>query len=234
MLPHGLSSAMARGRSGRVRKGTKGNGKSHPLAKDGQLISRIYGNNVSRPYPRLGLNLFQETIVEFSNLNPTAFIISSATPTVSTFASRTFAVSDFPGSSALLTAFDQYKILQIEAWIDPIVPESTASLPEMTVAVDLDDANTPSSVGQVLDKLGATTASGGASHYHRWRPHTAVAVYSGAFTSFANVPSQWIDSASSNVQHYGLKAASVSFGSTVLPYSITFRGVVAFRAPVIN
>lgn len=58
----------------------------------------------------------------------------------------------------------------------------------------------------------------------------AVAVYSGAFTSFANAPSSWIDSGSPNVQHYGLKAA-VTATAAVQTYNLQVRARVSFRQP---
>jgi len=150
------------------------------------------------------------------------------------FASQAFALSNFPGSSSLLSVFDQYRFEQIEVWVENTSPNSVAQFPNVVTAVDLDDANLPTSLSQIEDHMGALFTLGPAGHYHRFKPHLAVAAYSGAFTSYANMPSQWIDSASSNVAHFGLKAGSSTNATTAYQYSLTARAVVSFRAPTIN
>lgn len=66
------------------------------------------------------------------------------------------------------------------------------------------------------------------------RPRTAMAAYSGAFTSYANMSDQWIDLNSTSVQYYGFKLllppASVSSLSSpaidlMFDYTIVFRNV---------
>lgn len=234
-LPSGLAATMnaKSGHGSSFGKKKKAKSGHHALARDGVIVSKMFNPMASRPYPRNGLSLEQMIMAEFTNLTPTAFLVSSAVATTSTFASKAFALSQFNGATAMASVFDQYKIFQIECWLDCTTPNVATAAPTVSVAVDLDDANLPTASGQILDKLGATTAGGLSSHYHKWRPHTAVAVYSGAFTSFANSPSQWIDAASPNVEHYGLKATAVSNG-VALQYSLTWRAVIGFRAPVIN
>jgi hypothetical protein len=152
--------------------------------------------------------------------------------TVNTYVGLPFTVGDFVGSSSLLAAFDQYKIVQIEAWIEPTAAQGSTVFQPLACAIDLDDANTPTTFSSVSDRIGALVGLGGTGRYLKWRPHVATAVYSGAFTSFANEPSCWIDSASPNVQHYGFKAAALPTVVAVT-YEMTYRAVVMFRAPVI-
>jgi hypothetical protein len=163
-----------------------------------------------------------------------SFLVASAVSGVSTYVAKTFKVSDFAGASALLSVFDQYRIDQIECWLEfPVKNSGTVANPILTSCVDLDDATTPSSLGEVQDRQDTLVASGPVGMYHRFRPHMATAVYSGAFTSFSNVPAGWIDSGSPNVEHYGLKAALTSYGSA-FTVALSVRAVLSFRAPVIN
>jgi hypothetical protein len=192
----------------------------------------LFDNRASRPQPTNGVSLEQSIQMELTVVTP-AVIVSSGTTGVTTVASRAFAVSDFSGAVALLGVFDQYRIDQIECWLENQNPNANANTPELYSAVDLDDANAPAGLQAIQDHQGAIVSGGYAGHYHKWAPHVAVAVYSGAFTSFSNSPSAWIDSASPNVQHYGLKMAVVSTGASQ-QFNLVARAVISFRAPAIN
>lgn len=104
--------------------------------------------------------------------------------------------------------FDQYRIMGIEAWIIPGMTGTTTTnnqTQSLYSVTDYDDASTPSSTDNLLQFTNVIVSPSTNGHYRKWRPHIAVASYSGAFTSFANKPSDWIDVASGSVQHYGLK-----------------------------
>jgi len=216
-------------RAGALKKRRKMPGK---LVKDAQIVSITFDGLGKRPMPRNGLSLEQQITLEMDSYSM-SYITASATPGVSTYGGVNFTLGAFVGATALTAVFDQYRIEQVELWLECAVPNSTLSFPEVMSAVDLDDSNTPSTVGQVLDKPGAIATSGPAGHYHKFRPHMAVAAYSGAFTSYTNIPATWIDCNSPNVQHYGLKLALTSNAATALSYNISFRCVISFRSPVI-
>jgi hypothetical protein len=148
----------------------------------------------------------------------------------STFYSLAFQLANFSQASEYTSLFDQYKIEQIEVWFEPQVSQSTAisNVGELFTCVDLDDANIPTTVGQVESKQNSLLTGGMDGHYHKWRPHNAVAMYNGAFTAYGNVLSQWIDAASPNVQHYGFKAAA-SNTSVSIVYNVHYRAQVAFK-----
>jgi len=147
-----------------------------------------------------------------------------------TFAAKGFALSDFDQSSEYTGLFDQYRINRLEVWIIPVAAQGTTVFGGSFSAIDLDDASTPSATATVKAKQGSLLSSGGASHYHSWRPHVAIAAYSGAFTSFANMTESWIDSGSPGVQHYGLKFASDST-PVAYTFNLTYKAHVSFRAP---
>jgi len=116
-------------------------------------------------------------------------------------------------------------------WVEcPEVMSATVNSVPFYTAVDLDDANNPTAVSQVAGKQGAVVSMTGTGHYHAWKPHMAVAVYSGAFTSFSNAPAGWIDSGSTGVQHYGLKAAVNGADGQVHGYYALVRAKISFRA----
>jgi len=225
-LPSAMASSM-RERARRTRGQTKG-----ALVKEAQLVSRTFDALGSRPSPTNGLSL--EQTVQLELMVDYGTVTSSIVSGVPSYFGNTFVLSAFSGGSSLTTVFDQYRIDQLEVWIETTVPNNVNAFPTLISAVDLDDANTPTSVGQVSDHLGALQTNGPAGHYHKWKPHVALAAYSGAFTSYCNTPSQWIDSASPNVQHYGLKYALVSNSTAGIQYRVTCRAVVSFRAPSIN
>jgi len=225
-LPAGLASAM----NSRVRRTSRR--KQERLAREGQIISKAFDAFGARPAPSNGLSLEQTVVLEMSS-SARMFLVSSATSGLPTFGGLSVTMAQFSGATGLLSVFDQYRIEQVEAWIEQPSPNTNAIYPVLHSAVDLDDANVPTSVGQIDDHQGALITSGPAGHYHKWKPHIAVASFSGAFTSYSNMPSQWIDAASPNVQHYGLKYATVSNGNT-LGYDLVLRIVASFRAPAIN
>jgi hypothetical protein len=137
-------------------------------------------------------------------------------------------LSSFPNVTEYTNAFDQYRIDQLEVWLE-LVGNQDAALGTLVTAVDLDDANVPTGPTQIQDKQGALVGSGAAMRYHRWVPHVAVAEYSGAFTSYGNVPATWIDTASPGVLHWGFKTAAAAY--TVASYNLTVRAVISFCAP---
>lgn len=202
--------------------------KRQSLVKEGQMVSKMYNEVASRPFPNNGLSLEQGITLSLTITYP-VITTSSVLPV---YSSQRVALADFNSVGVLTQVFDQYKFDQLEMWLEPYVSQ-TSAFSDVSSAVDLDDANVPTMGSQVIDKMGALTGYGAPGRYHKWKPHMAIAVYSGAFTSFANAPAGWIDSASTGVQHYGLK---MFFGTTLtaIQYRLTCRATVSFRAPVIQ
>jgi hypothetical protein len=196
----------------------------------GAVVARAYNELAGRPYPSNGITLEQTIRVE---LLTSVGIFFTASATVPVFAAASFALSSFPNAGAYTGLFDQYKFETVECWVDNNVPQGTSSFSSQFVtAIDLDDANVPSAISTVEGKQGALMTSGGCGHYHKFRPHMAVAVYSGTFTSFANAEAGWIDAGSPSVQHYGLKAG-ISPGPSTPSYTLTIRAVMLFRSPTV-
>jgi hypothetical protein len=189
------------------------------------LVAKSYNMVASRPIANT-LNQIREFSAYLRSDG--TFITSSAT--IPSFGSHSITLSGLANSSIYTSCFDQYKFDEVEIWIEPT--QSQGSVPtnigRLVTCVDLDDATLPSSFGVVESAQSALVTSAYAGHYHKFVPHMAVAVYSGAFTSFANEPADWIDCASPSVQHYGLKG-SISDTSSVSTWIYSVRAKVTFR-----
>lgn len=192
---------------------------------DGQIVAKFFDIAAGRPYPRIG-SLFQTLACTLTQTGGYNF---STSTTVPTYVGLTFALNGLNGYASYTALFDQYIIDELEVWIEPATVTSTY-YSELSTAIDVDDGNTPSTTGQVADKQGSLVGLGASGRYHRWVPHVAVATYSGAFTSYGNVPPMWIDVGSPGVQHFGLKIAAAPT-SIVISYQISVRAKCRFRDP---
>ncbi len=133
--------------------------------------------------------------------------ITSSTVAI-TPASYAFQVSSLSNSSTLSSLFDQYRIKMIEFITYPRVGAAftTSGNPgRLTSVIDYDDTSNLATEAAAMEYQSALTSSGLDGHYRRFVPHVAYATYSGAFTSYGNATSPWIDAASPNVDHYGVK-----------------------------
>ena len=159
----------------------------------------------------------------------TSFTSSGAVPT---FGAVNFTISQITDVSSFTALFDQYRIDLIEVLMEPQVTEVTtaaADVGEYISVVDIDDSNVPTSYGDLCSYSTAQQSRGSMSHYHRFVPGVAVAVYSGAFTSFASTTSMWLDCGSPTIQHYGIKLGALTAPVTQ-SYFMNVRLHVSWRA----
>lgn len=209
------------------RAGGKGKSRKSRPVKDGQVVAKFFNPVAGRPQPTL-TSLEQGITVSLS-LAVAGFATSVTVPT---FSSWVFALSQCASVSQYTSLFDQYRFDQIEVWLEPLNDTTASASAPFASAIDLDDANVPTAFNECADRQGALIGTSIAGRYHKWKPHMATAVYSGAFTSFANDVADWIDVASSGVQHYGLKAAA-GIDGIARTMNITVRALVSFRGPAI-
>lgn len=130
-----------------------------------------------------------------------------------TYAAYTFQFSDLDQYVSLGNVFDQYMIEWVEVWITPRLPTPSATATNTGVfysVLDFDDGAPLTTLASALDYENVLIGTGTSGHYRRFRPHVAVAAYSGTFTSFANAVGVWIDVVSPSVVHYGVKTAWAS------------------------
>jgi len=198
------------------------------LSRNPSLVeSRTFNVVGSRPraQPVLGDNVIAAML---SYSAGTSLTTSASVPT---FGGQAFTIASFDNSSQYLSLFDQYKFVQLECWIEPLEPQGSTSFGSIYSAVDFDDSNVPSNPSNVGDHQNSLISGGGAAHYHRFRPHVAMATFgSGAFSSYSNVPAGWVDSASPNTAHFGLKIAADPTPS-ITHWTLYVRALVHFRQP---
>jgi hypothetical protein len=203
--------------------GGKKGGKT-PAAVKRTQVNRVFNPQAGRPYPSLRSPLVPYVVT----LERNAQILTTST-SASVYGSTAFWLSQY-SSGDLLVVFDQYKILEIEVWIEPSVVMSPMSASTVFyTAVDLDDANVPTSSDQLVNHAAVVSSETGTAHYHRWVPYMALAAFSGAYTSYTSSKPQWIDAASPGVQHFGIKMAVPLPDGIPRAYTITSRMLVAFR-----
>lgn len=196
------------------------------IAKD--YLAKFYNPVAGRPYPPI-TGLQDMITVQLTKFTSAYFTTST---TVNVYAGLAFTIAAFDSYAEYTGLFDQYRFDRIEIWLEPTNPAyAGVSYGELVTAVDLDDANTPTAIANVADRPGALNGQGSSGRYLSWRPHVALAAYSGAFTSYANSVRTWIDSGSTGVEHYGLKIASSPTGTATVSYNLTVRATVSFRAP---
>jgi len=168
---------------------------------------------------------FIETDTQVGLLN-TSTSISQAFGTYS-------ALNGVPNASNYAALFDQYRIVQVEIWIVPQIGGSGGILLNagtlLKTVVDYDNTTTTATQAYFDDFANCHTTGIQSGHYRRYTPHVATAAYSGAFTSFSNVPAPWIDTASNSVQHYGLKIYSDATPLGAISVDVITRYHLQFR-----
>lgn len=167
-----------------------------------------------------------------SVLTTSSFTTSTS---VSTFPSYNFTLGQINQATDLANIFDQYRLLKVSVEFTPrSTSGSAASWPftsgNMFAVIDYDDSSALSAVAQAADYQNALCVPVGTPFVRTFTPHVAIAAYSGAFTSFGNRSNMWIDAASPNVQHYGLKLAIPATQTVVVmdvltKYWFQFRNV---------
>jgi hypothetical protein len=165
-------------------------------------------------------------VQSYSALSP--FMTST---TALSFLAYQFSLAAIDQAATLVNLFDQYRITAVEFWLMPRQTEAASNSNGglLSTVIDLDDGTSLTSLGQAGDYASCVTTESTVGHYRHFVPHVAIAAYSGAFTSFANKASPWIDSSSSSVIHYGVKAVA-SVTTAVVVYDINSRLHLEFRS----
>lgn len=133
----------------------------------------------------------------------------------STFSSESdfglnFTLSDINDYASLGNVFDAYRIIRINYSIQPntspVASGTTHNGCELIAAVDLDDS-VSTTFATLQSFQNARTICPGKSLELIFKPKVAIAAYTGTFSGYATRDDEWIDCASSTVQHYGVKVA---------------------------
>jgi len=105
----------------------------------------------------------------------------------------------------------------------------------MYVVIDYDDGTALTSANLASAYSNCVVLNPGESCERTFSPHMALAAYGGAFTSYANVSPQWIDAASTGVQHYGVKVwvPNCTVGQTLLQsWDVTIEHYLEMRKSI--
>lgn len=138
---------------------------------------------------------------------------------------------DIPGYTELTALYDQYKIGLCEvAFMPSATTSNTSTIMNYGVAsvIDHDDANTLSIFNDYAQYQSCAVHASLKPFKRVFTPRLAVAAYSGAFTSYANVGDMWIDAASASVEHYGVKVW-IGTTNTAIHYQVWAKVHVDLR-----
>lgn len=134
--------------------------------------------------------------------------------------SMNFSLDQLPGYTDFTAAFDQYKIAQVHLRFTPRPYVGTAPnfgyTPDyILTAIDYDDSTAVSSA--MLLQFQTLLISATDKPFERTLvPRVAESVYTGAaFSGYANTTT-WLDVASPDVRHYGLKGVLPQYGTAQL------------------
>jgi len=152
------------------------------------------------------------------------------------FAAYYHTLNGLPNYTEFTGLFDQYRIVEIGVQCIPAQNVETLAAGgsgfngNLLTHVDYDDNTPPSSEAEMLQRQNLQSWVWSRPFAFRYAPRIASAVYSGAFTSYANV-SPWVDVASPDVRYYGWKlgitpAVGQIYGLNILTYAVVeFRSV---------
>jgi len=175
-------------------------------------------------------NQLTQSIVTQSLTNG-LFLTTSAS--VLQFTAIAFSVAQMPSFGTYTALFDQYRILEVECWVQPAVVENVAGTGEIgqyVTCVDYDDATAPTTLAQIQIKPGALQCSLFQAQYFRFTPKAAIGAYTGSvFTGFSVANDDlWYNASSSAVQFYGLKIGT-TLSTNAVPIELIVRYTVEFR-----
>jgi hypothetical protein len=193
------------------------------------------------PFPlytdRLSMNKPQANIYRVTKSETMlAFITQSSVGPVFNTLNFTLSgiVSDY---SSLAVCFDQYRLKQVEFILNPRVTQ--LGLPATTPAmggflytvIDYDDSTMPTLITQALGYSTCIVTPYNMPVRRCFKPRIAVSAYNGAFTGYTNLADQWIDSASNNVAHFGVKVSlDTSPSTSIQVFDAIIRSEWEFRS----
>jgi len=146
-----------------------------------------------------------------------------------------FVLSNISGYASFATVFDQYRLRCVSVTFSPratAVYSATDIQPRLWTCFDYDDA-TAIARSAVEQYDSCVLSPPGTGVVRTIVPRMALAAYSGAFTSYANVEDQWLDISSVNVQHYGVKfviEAGAAAQTNLVAYALSYTAYWEFRS----
>jgi hypothetical protein len=152
----------------------------------------------------------------------------STSTTVNTLGAFSTALQDFSQYADYTAVFDQYCIVEVVFRFVPVLEASlNTTLSTLITAIDHDDDTAPPNIASIQGHTTCleTTNKG---QTRLIRPRFAYDAYgNSAFGAYAN-RTGYIDSASPNVKHYGVKYVMMPTGN-VFSYQVFEEAIVHFR-----
>jgi len=159
-----------------------------------------------------------------------------------------FTASQFNGSIALLSVFDQYMIKNVTVrWIPltvdnfitagtvaTVAPTGVYNYNILATCIDNDDGNSPANEGAILDHETCILHGPFTKTFSRsCVPAVAIETYqTGGFGGYGNRTLQWLDSGAPATQHYGMKYW-IAHGTTAPTGTVTMalyvEATIAYR-----
>jgi hypothetical protein len=131
--------------------------------------------------------------------------------------------------------FDQYRIDEVQVTLRPTFNVGIQGLgtpsPIIYTVIDYDDSSALGTIA-AFRQYNNCTETQFETVVRSFKPHAAMAAYTGTFVGFANEESPWLDCSSTTIQHYGYKfAIAPPPSSTTSLYSValTTRMKISFR-----
>jgi len=183
----------------------------------GKPATKVW-NIAAQPYPSSTNVMRGDNVIH--NVRQTAdlgpFITSSAGAEVD--GSQSFQIALVPGITSWLAVFDQYRIIMIEVWATLSCSSGQALIDGFRwySVVDYDDSNNIT-ISQAQQYSNVTDCGRNEAVYRRFRPHMSMAVGAvGGTVNSGNIASTWVDSARTDVNHFGVKYAVAATSTTVI------------------
>jgi hypothetical protein len=162
-----------------------------------------------------------------------------ATPTSGVNSTTYFQLSNLDNSGAFENVFDQYRIDAIRMTCSPqnnavgLVTNSTTTLVPLYCVIDYDNTSNLATAAAAREYANCIVLEPGKSFIRVFSPRVAKATYFGAFSSFSNEVAPWIDCASPNVQHYGIKIfvpGATAAQTQLQSWDITYEYFMSFKS----
>jgi hypothetical protein len=138
-------------------------------------------------------------------------------------------------NSSLAAVFDQYRIVACEVIVRPVANMTAVNAQSkgfLHTVIDYDDGTALTSLAQAQAYENCISTPVYYAQRRCFKPRVALAAYgSGAFTSYANFEAPWIDAASPNVTHYGVKfAMDIGNAGELQAFDLVVNTIFEFRA----
>jgi len=148
-----------------------------------------------------------------------------------------FCLSNMPNYTDFTNLFDMYRLLEAVVTFTPFATGSASSTVSSAFPgligtwIDTDDASLPANMaeGQQTETFQRNVAT--VPFIRVVKPRSAVATYSGTFTSYGTEYGRWMNTASPSVQYYGLKTVITgsTFATSTKIYDVEATVTMQFR-----